>query len=230
MNPSADLQLENWARYGHALGHAAANVVHEVNAPLGVALARMQLALRLLDKLPGELATELNEQLHGCEAAIRSSATVVRDLNYLRYELDSSNDSAFVTHVLNAAHQLALLDATHAGCQLSIHLPEKDFQVAGDSQHLLVLLLELIWERVSSGAMHISFTLETGQSAEELAPRIVVVSDEKKICDDVTRRWLDSLAALCGARIAWQQTHRCTTCIVSLEVNYELSSLRQGTN
>jgi hypothetical protein len=228
MNPSVDLQGESCARYGRAIGHAAANVVHEVNAPLGVALARVQLAIRLLDELSPEQAAALDEQLRGCEAAIRSSANVVRDLNYLRHDVASSNDAVSAVHVLNAAHQLALLDAAHAGCELVVQLPEQDVLVTGHPQHLLVLLLELIWDCVRHGALHISLVFETRVAREKFSPGIRIVSDVSGFSDYSTQSWLQSLAALCQARVVWQQNGRGTAWIVELDRNNEVNSSLQG--
>jgi C4-dicarboxylate-specific signal transduction histidine kinase len=228
MKPNADLQLESLARYGRALGHAAANVVHEVNAPLAVALARVQLAIRLLDDLPAEQAAALDEQLRGCEAAIRSSAKVVRDLNYLRDDLVSSNKSASATHVLNAAYQLTLLDATHAGCELTIQLPVQEVPFAGHPQHLLVLLLELIWGRIRQDARHIAVELETASADEGTSPRIVVVSDLHECCDDATQSWLESIALICKTSISWRSGRRGTACVIALNVDNQVNSLLQG--
>ncbi|WP_442485309.1 hypothetical protein [Aeoliella sp. SH292] len=230
MYPSDDSQLESWARYARALGHASANVVHEVNAPLGVALARVQLAIRLLDQLPCDQAAALDEQLRGCEAAIRSSANVVRDLNYLRDDLVSNNDCASATHVLNAAYQLALLDANQAGCELIIQLPEQEVQFAGHPQHLLVLLLELIWGRIRQNARHIAVELETASADEGTSPRIVVMSDLDEFYDVATQSWLESVASICKTSISWRPSRRGTAYVVALNLNNQESSLLQGAN
>lgn len=208
MNSSADVQLESWARYGHALGRAAANVVHEVNAPLGVALARAQLAVRLLDELPSEQAAGLDEQLRGCEAAIRAAATLVRDLNYLRDDLDGNNGVASATYILNAAYQLALLDTAHAGCELEVCIPDEDVLIASHPKHLLVLLLELIWERVARGATRVALELETCTAHEAGSVSLQVTSDVPDSCDAATQAWLDSLAELCSVSVCYLQVGR----------------------
>jgi signal transduction histidine kinase len=204
MNCGAKSQLESGARYGRALGHAAANVVHEVNAPLSVALARVQLALRLLDELPTDQAAALDEQLRGCEAAIRSSAKVVRELNYLRHDLMNANDGTSGHRLLIAAYQFALLDASQADCELDLRLPSEDVSIPVHPQDMLVLLLELIWDRLSQGAKKLCLELDLGVEPEEPLVRIMVASDLKRPCDDSTRAWLDYLALVSGACIHWQ--------------------------
>jgi C4-dicarboxylate-specific signal transduction histidine kinase len=131
------------------LGQFAAHVVHDVNNPLGTALASAQLALRMVRE---QDSPRLTLCLERAVASIRQASQLVKRLEVLVLE-PPVEQATFDPHdAVQAAQSLTANYAKCCGCRIRVRREGAAALASGDAMQLTLALVGLICRAIQAGA------------------------------------------------------------------------------
>jgi C4-dicarboxylate-specific signal transduction histidine kinase len=130
------------------LGQFAAHVVHDVNSPLGTALASTQLAQRIVRE---QDSPRLSLCLERAAASIRQASRFVK-----RLEVLVSEPPVEPHDVVKAAKSLTANYAKCCGCRIRVRRDGAAALVSGDAMQLTLALVALICRAIQAGAKTIT--------------------------------------------------------------------------
>lgn len=131
------------------LGYFAANVIHDVNNPLGTALSSVQLALRLAQT---NGSTQLVAALKRSAVSIRQASQLIARLSLLTADGSSGEVNCCPRDVAHAAKSVMAQYAKCHDCSLRLRCSSGDARACGDAVQLTLALVNLMADAIERGA------------------------------------------------------------------------------
>jgi signal transduction histidine kinase len=161
-----------------AFARFATGVVHEVNNPLGVALANAQLALR---RLPSSAPPQHVQCLERVVESIRTASTAIREMlqvgSYCGVAIEPQVFD--IRDVLRFASTAMRGLAESRGCTLAWSVAPESSQMTGNPLEIEILLASLIYRAFDGGAR--SVVLGSRADGERLE---VTIDDNGPVAND----------------------------------------------
>ncbi|WP_202921373.1 two-component system sensor histidine kinase NtrB [Anatilimnocola aggregata] len=134
------------------LGNFVAGIAHEINNPLGAALAATQAGLRSLPSdSPGLLRTCLDNSL----SSIRRCTQIVRSLLRFCRDEPASHNEFDLRDVLAAAETITRSYASERNCQIDVQLADHPLPARGSALEVELVFVNLLRNAIEAGAKRV---------------------------------------------------------------------------
>ncbi|WP_425616148.1 nitrogen regulation protein NR(II) [Anatilimnocola sp. NA78] len=149
----ADEDRERRSERLATLGNFVAGIAHEINNPLGAALAATQAALR---SLPADSPAVLHSCLDNSLGSIRRCTQIVRSLLRFCRDEPASHNEFDLRDVVAAAETITRSYASERNCQIEVQPADQPLPARGSPLEVELVFVNLLRNAIEAGARRVS--------------------------------------------------------------------------